>query len=86
MKIFLVALAFLLIVVNVSLAQLTEDEQNEILRAHNTFRGQVDPVATNMEQMVSQKWMQILSLYFWSLVLHPLPPSLVHCFNFTGMG
>ena len=33
-------------------AQLSEEEQQEILRAHNTYRGQVDPIATNMEEMV----------------------------------
>ena len=33
-------------------AQMSEEEQVEILRAHNTYRGQVDPVAINMEQMV----------------------------------
>ena len=32
---------------------LTEEEQEEILNAHNHYRGQVDPVATNMLQMVS---------------------------------
>ncbi len=34
-------------------AQITEEEQQEILRAHNLYRGQVDPIATNMEEMVS---------------------------------
>ena len=36
-------------------AQITEEEQQEILRAHNTYRGQVDPIATNMEEMVSSR-------------------------------
>lgn len=36
-----------------SSAQLTEEEAAEIVRAHNTFRGKVDPIATNMEEMVS---------------------------------
>ena len=36
-----------------SSAQLSEEEQVEVLRAHNLFRGQVDPIATNMEEMVS---------------------------------
>lgn len=47
-----------LILVGVSLmayssAQLTEEEEAEIVRAHNSFRGKVDPIATNMEEMVS---------------------------------
>lgn len=32
---------------------ISEEEQAEILRAHNLFRGQVDPIATNMEELVS---------------------------------
>jgi len=35
-----------------SSAQLKEEEQAEILRAHNLFRGQVDPIATNMLELV----------------------------------
>ena len=31
---------------------LTDSEKMEILRAHNYFRGVVDPVATNMLKMV----------------------------------
>ena len=31
---------------------LTDDEKAEILNAHNHFRGQVDPIATNMLKMV----------------------------------
>ncbi len=31
---------------------LTEEEEAEILRAHNHFRGMVQPVATDMERMV----------------------------------
>lgn len=33
-------------------ARLTDEEKEEIVRAHNYFRGKVDPIATNMEQMV----------------------------------
>jgi len=33
-------------------AQFTDEEKEEILRAHNTIRGKVDPIATNMELMV----------------------------------
>ena len=32
---------------------LSEEEKEEILNAHNHYRGQVDPVATNMLKMVS---------------------------------
>ena len=34
-------------------ATLTEEEQAELLKAHNHYRGLVDPVATNMLRMVS---------------------------------
>ena len=34
---------------------LSEEEKEEILNAHNHYRGQVDPVATNMLKMVSQR-------------------------------
>lgn len=33
-------------------ASLTDEEKEEIVRAHNYYRGKVDPIATNMEQMV----------------------------------
>ena len=36
-------------------AQLTEEEKEEIVWAHNSIRGKVDPVASNMEQMVKSK-------------------------------
>ena len=32
---------------------LSEEEKEELLNAHNHYRGQVDPVATNMLMMVS---------------------------------
>lgn len=32
---------------------LSHDEKLELLRAHNYFRGRVNPVATNVEKMVS---------------------------------
>ena len=44
----MVLIAFL----KLSDARLTEEEQEEIVRAHNYYRGKVDPIATNMEQMV----------------------------------
>lgn len=31
---------------------LSDAEKAEILRAHNYYRGRVDPIATNMEMMV----------------------------------
>lgn len=33
-------------------AGLTEEEKQEIVNAHNYYRGMVDPIATNMEMMV----------------------------------
>ena len=35
-------------------AQFTDEEKEEMLRAHNNIRGKVDPVATNMEEMVTK--------------------------------
>ena len=32
---------------------LTEEEEEEIMNAHNYYRGLVDPIATNMLKMVS---------------------------------
>ena len=40
---------------NFAEARITDEEKQEIIRAHNHFRGKVDPIATNMEQMVSYK-------------------------------
>lgn len=34
-------------------AEFTEEEKAEIVKAHNYYRGMVDPIATNMEMMVS---------------------------------
>ncbi len=33
--------------------QLSDSDEQELLSAHNHFRGIVDPIATNMERMVS---------------------------------
>ena len=48
----MVLIAFL----KLSDARLTEEEQEEIVRAHNYYRGKVDPIATNMEQMVMRHY------------------------------
>ena len=49
-------------VANFAEARITDEEKQEIVRAHNYFRGKVDPIATNMEQMVSyRKMMDYLS-------------------------
>ena len=32
---------------------LSDNEKKEVLNAHNHYRGQVDPIAANMERMVS---------------------------------
>lgn len=45
-------LIFALAILQLSHARLTDEEKEEIVRAHNYFRGKVDPIATNMEQMV----------------------------------
>ena len=34
-------------------AFLTDDDKEELLRAHNFYRGKVSPVATNMAKLVS---------------------------------
>ena len=33
-------------------ASLTSDQKQEILHAHNYYRGKVDPIATNMQRLV----------------------------------
>ena len=46
---------FLIVVLALSRVQgqgLSDEEKAEILYAHNHFRGQVDPIATNMLKMV----------------------------------
>ena len=35
--------------------KLSSDQKEEILNAHNYYRGRVDPIATNMLRMVSKK-------------------------------
>lgn len=40
-------------ILNFTKARITDEEKQEIVRAHNYYRGKVDPLATNMEQMVS---------------------------------
>ena len=47
-------------------ATLTEEEQAELLKAHNHYRGLVDPIATNMLRVVSAfaDDAQILSCWF----------------------
>jgi hypothetical protein len=52
MNCFYLISVLLLTVIAGSLAQLSEDEKAEVIRAHNLFRGQVDPISTNMEEMV----------------------------------
>jgi hypothetical protein len=42
---------------------LSEDEKEEILEAHNYFRGQVDPVATNMLRMEWNEDLAFLAQY-----------------------
>ncbi len=39
-------------VVTAQTSGLSDEEQVEVLNAHNHFRGMVTPVATNMEKMV----------------------------------
>ena len=47
-----IVLVLLVSMLTSSYAQISEDEEKEILRAHNLYRGQVDPISTNMEEMV----------------------------------
>jgi hypothetical protein len=42
----------MLVFLGLANASLSDEEKEEIVRAHNFYRGRVDPVATNMEQMV----------------------------------
>ncbi len=54
MKLFATVLVFLLGVASVmSTSGLTDDEKKEVLNAHNYYRGLVDPVASNMQRVVS---------------------------------
>ena len=41
-------------------AGLSDEEKEELVRAHNFYRGKVDPIATNMEQMVNLLWLSIV--------------------------
>ena len=41
---------------------LSEDEKEEILNAHNHYRGQVDPIATNMIKMVNTQYKLVLHI------------------------
>ena len=43
----------IMLMLAVTQARLSDEEKEEIVRAHNYFRGKVDPIATNMEEMVS---------------------------------
>ena len=38
---------------SLSQALLTDDDKDELLRAHNSYRSKVSPVATNMAKLVS---------------------------------
>ena len=42
----------MLVFLGLANARLGDEEKEEIVRAHNYYRGKVDPIATNMEQMV----------------------------------
>ena len=48
-----VALFCLLLAVHLSVSQLTNEQQQLLLDLHNQARGDVAPIATNMEEMVS---------------------------------
>ncbi len=45
---------------------LTDEEKIEVVKAHNYYRGLVEPVATNMERMVGE-------LFFIYRKIGPLP-------------
>ncbi len=45
--------ALFMLAVPISFSSLTSDQKAEILRAHNYFRGRVDPIATDMLRLVS---------------------------------
>lgn len=42
----------MLVFLGLAEANISDEEKEEIVRAHNLYRGKVDPIATNMEQMV----------------------------------
>ena len=54
----------MLVLVGLAEARLGDEEKEEIVRAHNLYRAKVDPIATNMEQMV------IIILFYmqWSFI------------------
>ena len=63
----LVAAALLLATVcPLGQAFITEDDKEELLRAHNFYRGQVSPIATNMAKLASPP---IASCYFTALYI-----------------
>ena len=49
-----VLLLLLVAVCPFSHAFITQDDKDELLVAHNFYRGQVRPIATNMAKLVSQ--------------------------------
>ena len=53
----------MLVFLGLASANLSDEEKEEIVRAHNFYRGKVDPIATNMEQMV---------IYYASMLLRSM--------------
>lgn len=56
-RIFLAALLLLSYTLTITRAALRDEDKEEILSAHNHYRSIVDPVATNMQKMVSYNTM-----------------------------
>ena len=70
---------------------LTEEEQEEILNAHNYYRGQVDPVATNMLKMVRIYFQTLSGLkkhtyIFYCLLLQEWNDDLAYLAQFWASG
>ena len=58
------ACSFLLLSVAHAQMSLSEADKQELLDAHNRLRGMVNPLATNMERMVSWAALLALTKYF----------------------
>ena len=67
---------------------LTEEEQEEILNAHNYYRGQVDPVATNMLKMVRIYfvWSEDTHLHLLLFIIQEWNDDLAYLAQFWASG
>lgn len=62
----------MLVFLGLAEANLSDEEKEEIVRAHNLYRGKVDPIATNMEQMViCVQWSSYSLEFFNPMIIDP---------------